>query len=178
MNIQYNFFCEKENVRTRYHYNVQTNTFVINSFSSNGCVTHFYFLQYLHEVSYLTGIVFFLLGAVILFAGIKLYYNVFYALIPIFVAMLGFFMYFALIDKSGTPFQNFGILCGILLAITLSILIIIYANKYVFLITFFLVSFQLGLFVKAIAEEHISFFKTPETIWIFVIFFYLLFSHT
>lgn len=174
--IRHTFYCDKEETKKQASYDFKKNEFIIVHHSTQGCVTTFHFLRGLYQISYLTGIIFFLLGGMILFGGLKLHKNFLIGFVPILIAMVGFFCYFVLIDRSESTVQNLLELFLVLLIMAATLLIFIFVHHYIFLVTIFLVSMQLGIIFKGILEEHISFFEHKDSIWVITIFIYILFA--
>ena len=158
---EFNFFCDKEDPKTRAHFDSGRGALVVNEYSSGGCVVTFSFLRVLNELSWLTGAVFFLAGAALLLGGFKIYKNVFIAFIPVVVVMLGFFLYFGLVDKTDTPFMNVLTCAGILLLMVAAVLVFVYCHSFFYFVVTCCVSLQLAMVLKTVLEQSSDFFEHP-----------------
>jgi hypothetical protein len=169
------YFCnEDEDPYIKANFDSKKNALIVNEYSKNGCLVQFNFLKFLSQFSVLTGLIFASIGLSLLLGGFKIYTNIFLAFIPVVIIMLGFFLFFALMDKTETPFSNLLMLCGILLIMILCILIAIYIQNYFFFIFAFLVSFQFAYYMKNFLEQYFSCFEYSYMYTILTLIFYLI----
>ena len=173
--VEFYYFCSDDDPKMTSKFDHKKNVLTINEYSKNGCLTEFYFLKFLSQVPWLTGLVFAAIGIMLILGGFKIYHNIFIALVPVVVLMLGFFLYFVLMDKTETPFMNLLTLAGILLVMILSILLIVYLQSYFFFVFAFLVSFQLAFYFKNFLEQYCSLFEESYMYTALILVFYITF---
>lgn len=171
-----NFYCDTENPKIVSHFLPTQSLLQINVFSSDGCVINFEFLQLLNEIPWLTGAIFLILGIGLAFIGIKVYKNLLIVFIPMMIAILGFYLYFALVENSKTSTTKILTLVGLLVFIFIIAVLMVWFNWLIYLIIAFGVSCQFGLLAQSFLAQNVEFFAKPYTEWILIILFFVLFT--
>lgn len=167
------FFCDSAKDQMDVHFLPNQKLFEINVYSKDGCVVNLEFLQILNQYPIVTGIIFALIGIGLAFLGIKIYKNMLYVFIPLVLALLGFFLYFAFVEAAGTT-TNKIISLAILLAVFIGLIItIVWCNWVIFAVISFLAAFQLGTLLKGVLEAHMALFTHPYTEWIIIIVLFI-----
>jgi hypothetical protein len=171
-----NFYCDTNNPKIMSHYLPTQSLLQINVFSSDGCVINFEFLQLLNEIPWITGAVFLILGIGLAFLGVKVYKNLLIVFIPMMLAILGFYLYFALVENSKTSTTKILTLVGLLVFIFIIAVLMVWFNWLIYLTVAFGVSCQFGLLSQSFLAQSVEFFTKPYTEWILIVLFFVLFT--
>ena len=175
-NTEVNFFCDNSKTEVMTHYLPTQRKLQINVYSTDGCIVEFEFLQLLNEFPILTGLVFAVIGVCLAFLGIKVYKNLLVIFIPMMVAILGFYLYFAIVENATTSTTKILTMVGLLVIIMVLVVLMIWFNYLIYFLVSFTVSYQCGLILKGLGEHHIEFFTKPYTEWIIIACLFILFT--
>lgn len=170
-----NFYCDSSNPKVMSHYLPNQKKLEINVYSGDGCVVNFEFLQILNEIPWLTGSIFLILGIGLAFFGLKVYKNLLMIFIPMMIAILGFYLYFALVENSTTSTTKILTLVGLLVFIFALAVLMVWFNWLIYMIVAFGVSCQFGLLTHAFLEQRVEFFQGAYTEWILIVAFFVIF---
>lgn len=173
---EFNFYCDSGEPRLMTHFLPNQNLLEINVYSSDGCMVNFEFLQLLNEIPWLTGTIFLILGVGLALFGIKVYRNLLIVFIPMMIAILGFYLYFALVENKSTSTTKILTLVGLLVFIFIIAVLMVWFNWLIYLIIAFGVSCQFGLLAHSFLAESVGFFTRPYTEWILIVLFFVLFT--
>jgi hypothetical protein len=175
VSVDMNFFCDTSETKVTSHFLPNKGTMEINVYSSDGCVVNFEFLQILNEIPWLTGSIFLILGIGLAFFGLKVYKNLLMVFIPMMIAILGFYLYFAIVENSTTSTTKILTLVGLLVFIFALAILMVWFNWLLYMIVAFGVSCQFGLLTHAFLEQSVEFFQAAYTEWILIIVYFLIF---
>lgn len=170
------FYCDKEKETETAHFFPNEQKLLIDVYSTDGCVVNFEFLQLLNDAPIVTGLVFIIIGLGLAILGIKVYKNLMIVFIPMMLAILCFYLYFAFVENSTTSMTKILTLVGLLVFIFLLAVLMIWFNFLIYFLVSFAVSYQLGLVLKSLLEQNIEFFSKPYTEWIMVAILFVLFT--
>ena len=170
-----NFYCDNKDLKMSSHFLPNSGLLEINVYSQDGCPINFEFLQLLNEIPWITGSVFLILGLGLTFFGLKVYKNLLMVFIPMMIAILGFYLYFAFVENSTTSTTKILTLVGLLVFIFALAILMVWFNWLLYFIVAFGVSCQFGLITHAFLEKNISFFQTAYTEWILIVIFFIIF---
>lgn len=173
---EYNFYCDSGEPKLMLHHLPRENLLEINVYSSDGCVVNFEFLQVLNEIPWLTGSIFLILGIGLALFGIKVYRNLLIVFIPMMIAILGFYLYFAIVENKSTSTTKILTLVGLLVFIFIIAVLMVWFNWLIYLIIAFGVSCQFGLLAHSFLADNVGFFTKPYTEWILIALFFILFT--
>lgn len=173
---EFNFYCDSNEPKMVLHHLPRSNLLEVNVYSSDGCVVNFEFLQVLNEIPWLTGTIFMILGVGLALFGIKVYRNLLIVFIPMMIAILGFYLYFAVVENKSTSTTKILTLVGLLVFIFIIAVLMVWFNWLIYLIIAFGVSCQFGLLAHSFLAESVEFFTKPYTEWILIGLFFVLFT--